>query len=88
MGGRSPVEDRPSRSYAAPLQAAIARIFPELGRPVIIDNRAINGTPASRFTHWAAPVYDYVKIHYVRVAEIKSTDTSIEVFAKSFDPIS
>ncbi len=53
---------------------------------VIIDNRAINGTAASRFTRWAAPVYDYVRIHYARVAEIKSTDTSIEVFAKSFDP--
>ena len=54
---------------------------------VIIDNRAINGLAASRFSHWAAPVYDYVKIHYARVAEIKSADETIEVFAKSFDPI-
>ena len=35
MGGRSPVEDQPSKGDAAPLQAAIARIFPELGRPAI-----------------------------------------------------
>ena len=55
---------------------------------VIIDNRAINGLAASRFSHWAAPVYDYVKIHYARVAEIKSADETIEVFAKSFTPIS
>lgn len=30
MGGRSPVDDNPARSDAAPLQAAIARIFPGL----------------------------------------------------------
>lgn len=30
MGGRSPVEDRPSAADAAPLQAAIARVFPAL----------------------------------------------------------
>lgn len=35
MGGRSPVEDQPSKDDAKPLQAAIARIFPELGRPAI-----------------------------------------------------
>jgi glycine/D-amino acid oxidase-like deaminating enzyme len=35
MGGRSPVEDQPDKGDAAPLQAAIARIFPELGRPAI-----------------------------------------------------
>ena len=32
MGGRSPVENRPAKADAAPLQAAIARIFPNLGR--------------------------------------------------------
>jgi glycine/D-amino acid oxidase-like deaminating enzyme len=35
MGGRSPVEDLPAKSDAVPLQAAIARIFPQLGRPVV-----------------------------------------------------
>ena len=54
---------------------------------IVIDNRAINGGAASRFAHWAAPVYDYVKIHYARVAEVKSDTEAIEVFAKSFAPI-
>jgi glycine/D-amino acid oxidase-like deaminating enzyme len=35
MGGRSPVEDWPRQRDAAPLQAAVARIFPEFGRPSI-----------------------------------------------------
>ena len=55
---------------------------------IIIDHRAINGTEASRFSRWAAPVHDYVKIHYARVAEIQSADHStIEVFAQSFTPV-
>ncbi len=55
---------------------------------IVIDDRAINGTAASRFSRWAAPVYDYVKIHYARVAEVKTKDTTIQVFAQSFAPIS
>lgn len=35
MGGRSPVDDLPAKSDAVPLQAAIARIFPMLGRPAV-----------------------------------------------------
>lgn len=54
---------------------------------IVIDDRAINGTPASRFSHWAAPVLDYVKIHYARVAEIKNDTESIQIFAQSFEPI-
>ena len=55
---------------------------------VVIDHRAINGSAASRFSRWAAPVHEYVKIHYARVAEIKSADNStIEVFAKSLIPV-
>jgi len=54
---------------------------------IIIDDRAINGTPVSRFTRWAAPVYDYVKIHYARVAEIQASGGRIEIYAKSFTPI-
>ncbi|MCE9611270.1 MAG: hypothetical protein K8R23_13830 [Chthoniobacter sp.] len=54
---------------------------------IIIDHRAINGGPASRFPQWAAPVYEYVKIHYVRVAEIRPGNEPIEVFAKSLTPI-
>ena len=54
---------------------------------IVIDDRAINGAAASRFSRWAAPVYDYVKIHYARVAEIKTQDTTIHVFARSFAPV-
>ena len=35
MGGRSPVDDLPTKGDAVPLQAAIARIFPQLGRPAV-----------------------------------------------------
>jgi glycine/D-amino acid oxidase-like deaminating enzyme len=35
MGGRSPVDDLPAKTDAAPLQSAIARIFPQLGRPSV-----------------------------------------------------
>ncbi len=35
MGGRSPVEDWPSKADAGLLQAAVARTFPALGRPSI-----------------------------------------------------
>ncbi len=35
MGGRSPVDDLPAKSDAAPLRAVIARIFPALGRPAV-----------------------------------------------------
>ncbi len=54
---------------------------------VIIDTRAINGTEASRFSRWAAPVHDYVKIHYARVAEIQSEGGTIQIFAKSLTPV-
>jgi hypothetical protein len=58
---------------------------------IVIDDRAINGTKASRFSRWAAPVYDYVKINYARIDEIELTDNigpyKIQVFAKSFEPI-
>jgi len=54
---------------------------------IIIDHRAINGRPASRFSQWAAPVYEYVKVHYVRVAEIRPGNEPIEIFAKSLTPV-
>jgi hypothetical protein len=31
---------------------------------VIVDDRAINGTNASRFSHWGAPVFSYLKANY------------------------
>lgn len=43
---------------------------------VIVDDREINGTPASRFSHWAAPVYAYLKKHYVAAGKFET----VEVF--------
>lgn len=76
-------------THAADWMAASIRDIGERKPAVIIiDDRAINGSEASRFSRWAAPVLDHVKIHYARVAEIKSADGSkIEVFAKSLTPI-
>ncbi len=46
---------------------------------VIIDNRAINGTEASRFTHWAPQVYEYLKANYTLAGTFKE---SVEVFTR------
>jgi hypothetical protein len=43
---------------------------------VIIDDRAINGTTASKFTHWAAPVYAYLKKNYTLAGKFET----VEVF--------
>jgi hypothetical protein len=34
---------------------------------ILIDQRDINDTEFSRFKNWAAPVYEYIRQHYVRV---------------------
>ncbi len=41
----------------------------ELHRPavIVIDQRDINNTENSRFKNWAAPAYDYIRSHYVRI---------------------
>ena len=54
---------------------------------IVIDNRAVNGTDASRFSHWALPVYEYIQIHYTKVAQVKSPQEFIEVFSLSPSPI-
>jgi hypothetical protein len=41
---------------------------------VVIDNRAINAHEASRFSHWAAPVYDSLKKEYRLVGSSKETE--------------
>jgi len=46
---------------------------------VIIDNRAINGTEASRFTKWAPQVYEYLKANYTLAGAFKE---SVEVFTR------
>jgi hypothetical protein len=43
---------------------------------VIVDDREINGTPASRFTHWGAPVYAFLKKHYKAAGKFET----VEVF--------
>ena len=43
---------------------------------VIIDDREINGTPASRFSHWAAPVSSYLKENYTAAGKFET----VEVF--------
>jgi hypothetical protein len=46
---------------------------------VIIDDRMMNGTDASRFSRWAARAYAYLKQNYTRVEHFD--DRTIEVFA-------
>ena len=46
---------------------------------VIIDNRAINGAEASRFTHWAPEVYEYLKANYTLAGTFKE---AVEVFTR------
>lgn len=43
---------------------------------VIIDDREINGTAASKFSHWGAPVYAYLKKHYTAAGKFET----VEVF--------
>jgi hypothetical protein len=41
---------------------------------VVVDDRAINAHEASRFSHWAAPVYDSLKQQYRLVGRSKETE--------------
>jgi hypothetical protein len=43
---------------------------------VIVDDRAINGLPASRFSHWGAPVYKWLKQNYTSAGKFEA----VEVF--------
>jgi hypothetical protein len=49
---------------------------------VIVDDRAINGLNASKFSHWAAPVYAYLKKNYTSGGKFDS----IEVFVPTPTP--
>jgi hypothetical protein len=55
-------------------QAAIAEI--EKYRPAIIaiDDVAMNGTPGSRFSAWAAPTLQYIQTHYDYLGRFVQTD--------------
>lgn len=49
---------------------------------VITDDREINGVPASKFSHWGAPVYSYLKKHYTVAAKFEG----IEIFVPPAAP--
>ena len=48
---------------------------------IVIDQRDINDTEISRFKNWAAPVYEWIRQHYVRVGEEKDLDTN-EIYVR------
>ncbi len=52
------------RNFKANLIEDFERYRPAV---IVIDQRDINKTEFSRFKNWAAPVYRYVRRHYVRV---------------------
>ena len=45
---------------------------------VIVDDRAINGADASRFSRWAPAVYDHLKTHYTAAGKSEG----VEVFVR------
>jgi hypothetical protein len=49
---------------------------------VIIDDRAINGTEASRFSRWAPKVHHYLKEHYTLANQFET----VEVFTRAAPP--
>ncbi len=61
---------------------AIARIEEKKPAVVVIDNRAINKLESSRFSVWAAPVYEHLRAHY----EVSATFDAVEVFTRPATP--
>lgn len=53
---------------------------------VIIDNRDINGTEGSRFSHWAAPVYAYLKKHYKAAGKFETVEVFLPPSAAELEP--
>lgn len=52
------------RNFQADLIGEFEKFRPAV---IVIDQRDINKTEFSRFKNWAAPVYRYIRRHYVRV---------------------
>jgi hypothetical protein len=52
------------RNFMQEKLAEIERFRPAV---IVVDQRDINGTEFSRFKNWAAPTYDYIRSHYVRI---------------------
>ncbi len=53
---------------------------------VIIDDREINGIAASKFSHWAAPVYTYLKKHYKAAGKFESVEIFLPPSAAALAP--
>jgi hypothetical protein len=53
---------------------------------VIIDDRDINGISASKFSHWAAPVYTYLKKHYKVAGKFESVEVFLPPAAVAPEP--
>jgi len=52
------------RTFTEATITGFARFRPAV---ILIDQRDINDTEFSRFKNWAAPVYEFIRQHYVRV---------------------
>ena len=61
---------------------AIRRIEQKRPAVIVIDERAINRLEVSRFSRWAAPVYEYIQANYHPAGAF---DT-IEVYARDPKP--
>ena len=57
-------------------EATIADFEQKRPAVVIIDDREINGLPASKFSHWGAPVYAYLK----KTTPLAGKFDTVEVF--------
>jgi len=53
---------------------------------VIVDDREINGTAASRFSHWGAPVYSYLKKNYTAAGKFDTTEVFVPPAAAPAPP--
>ncbi len=60
---------------------AIAQIGEYNPAVIVIDQRDINDTEYSRFKNWAAPVYEWIRQHYVRVGGDLDLDEN-EIYAR------
>ena len=76
----NPVTMRP-RNWS---REALRRIEEKRPAVIVIDERAINRLEDSRFSRWAAPVYEYVQTNYHAAGKF---DT-IEVYARDPEPAS
>ena len=59
-------------------QQTIADIEKYKPAAILVDNVAMNQIPASRFTVWAAPVYEYIKDHY----DYAGTEVGNEIYLR------